>query len=143
LTAAAAASRSLAENTKLWGFGCARQRALFSRRAGELLAEMKANKQRVSSKDTLKKGRSNGPLPRQPKLKDLGVSKMQACRAHDAFPFLPRPPLGIRSGHHAALAAADRIVARPARRGVRKMQLLHLWESVQATTLSMGICVRN
>lgn len=49
-------------------------------RAGELLAEMKVKGERISSKDTLKHSRSNSKLPREPKLSDLGVTKIQSSR---------------------------------------------------------------
>ena len=49
-------------------------------RAGELLREMKEKGERVVSKDTLRKGRGSSGQPREPKLSDLGVSKMQSSR---------------------------------------------------------------
>jgi len=49
-------------------------------RAGEILAAMAEKGDRVTRKQTLKKGRGSPVLPRGPKLADLGVSKTQSSR---------------------------------------------------------------
>jgi hypothetical protein len=49
------------------------------RRAGELLAEMKAKGERAVSKDTLSRGSTMQPRE-LPKLADLGISKIQSSR---------------------------------------------------------------
>jgi hypothetical protein len=80
-------------------------------RAGELLAQMKAQGARATSKDTLKKGRGSVEQPRQPKLADIGVTKTQSSRWQKLAALSPKEQEAkITAAKKKAEAAVDGVV---------------------------------
>jgi N6-adenosine-specific RNA methylase IME4 len=78
-------------------------------RAGELLAQMKERGERVTSKDTLRKGRrGSAAQPREPTLADLGVNKTQSSRWQKLAAMSPaKQEATIKRRVQIAVAAAE------------------------------------